>query len=186
MNDSTNFKNLSLAVAHGQTSTVHPGRFCVSHPARVYNFHFMKKIILISWALVPAYSVSWAQSDTSAMAKVTGLTAYNVRTQPAKDDNTIIVHGVTFQQAVNKLLDMNFVINHVDKDFQIAETEPDEWSQLIFIRVNSDGDLVIRSQLIILHNRSDVYYSTHGYIGARWKALMAYASSFSNLEYKKL
>lgn len=107
------------------------------------------------------------------------LTTISLQAQ-TKKDNAVIVHGVTFTEAVNKLLDMNYRVVHIDKDFQTAETAPSSANEIIFIRVNEKGDLIIRAQFMTY----PVQYWPSG--KARWDEMMKYAGQFTNVEYAKL
>lgn len=49
--------------------------------------------------------------------------------QIPKDANTIIVKGVTFKEAVNRLLDSNYSISKIDSNFQTASTEYKQYSK---------------------------------------------------------
>jgi hypothetical protein len=101
-----------------------------------------------------------------------------------KKDNAVIVHGVTFTDAVNKLLDMNYRVVHIDKDFQTAETAPSSMNEVIFIRVDSKGDLIIRAQFGTNYGLYPVQYFPSG--KARWDEMMKFAGQFENREYAKL
>lgn len=111
------------------------------------------------------------------------LTTISLQAQ-TKKDNAVIVHGVTFTEAVNKLLDMNYRVVHIDKDFQTAETAPSGNNEVIFIRVNEKGNLIIRAQFGTSYGSYPVQYFPSG--KARWDEMMKYAGQFTNVEYAKL
>ncbi len=70
--------------------------------------------------------------------------------QIPKKANTIIVDGVTFEKAINTLLDMGYKIDKVDKDFLTAATEFKQpgnkkikgWEIAISVRVKDNTAII--------------------------------------------
>ena len=99
-----------------------------------------------------------------------------------KRDNTIIVRNVSFDSAVVRLLDLNYKIAKIDKDYKTVQTEIDKWDLVIYVR-QKKNDLIITADI---HSTGLVIPLEYGF-GAkgRWKSLVEYASYFGPLEYSK-
>lgn len=100
-----------------------------------------------------------------------------------KHDNTIIAHGVSFDSAVNRLLDLGYKIHKIDKDFKTAETNSIKYDTYIFIR-EKNGDLIINGEIRSMDLTIPIEYGWGS--KKRWQTLMEFAEPFRNLEYANM
>lgn len=99
-----------------------------------------------------------------------------------KHDNTIIAHGVNFDSAVIRLMDLGYKIEKIDKDYHTAETNVGKYDVKINIRLKG-SDLYITGDIISMHLDFPIEYGWGS--KKRWETLMEYASGFAPLEYWK-
>ena len=100
-----------------------------------------------------------------------------------KKDNTIIAHGVKFDSAVNRLLDLGYHIEKIDKDFKTAQTNTIKYDVVIFIR-EKNNDLIINGEIWSMGYKIPIEYGWGS--KKRWETLMEFAKVFDSLEYKKV
>jgi hypothetical protein len=117
------------------------------------------------------------------------LTFSQFRKEPEKKDNAVIIHGVTFHDAVRKLIDMGYRMDKIDSNYQIVQVNIDEY-QTMYIRFDTAHNMIVTSDMYIHGNmfaqHSPVLYWKSSFNRARWDLMMKYAGSFPNLEYAKL
>lgn len=101
-------------------------------------------------------------------------------------DNEIIVHGVTFQKAVNKLIEQGYGINKMDSNYKTVAVKMDVY-QTMYIRFDTAGNMIITSDFFIPGNmfaqHTPVVYYKSSFNNARWRVVMKYAGLFDNLTY---
>jgi hypothetical protein len=88
------------------------------------------------------------------------------------------------------MANMGYHIRITDKEKKICITEPSVSSQIIYVRVDSKGDIIITSEYLDSYLGSGnsgmnrVAYRKHGAIHERWEEMMKYACQFPDREYK--
>jgi hypothetical protein len=108
---------------------------------------------------------------------------------PEKKDNTVIVHNVTFDAAIHKMIDMGIHIDKIDKDYKTAQYKVDG-NQTVYIRFDSTGNMIVTSDLFFRGNifvqHSPIHYAKSSLHNFRWRKMMKYAEAFPDLDYAKL
>jgi hypothetical protein len=111
------------------------------------------------------------------------------RSVPEKKDNAVRVHGVTFQDAVRKLISMSYRLDKIDSNYQTIQVNIDKL-QTMYIHFDTAHNMIITSDLNdpgnIFLNHAPVVYFKSAFNRGRWDEMMKYAGSFSNVEYAKL
>jgi hypothetical protein len=101
-----------------------------------------------------------------------------------KRDNAIIVHGVTFQQAVAALVEGNYHIAKIDSVYKTVELERDG-SSVMYIRGKSNGDLVIYTKFFVTMMGTEHSFYAEARDKVLWGDMMKFAGQFPNREYVK-
>lgn len=124
------------------------------------------------------------------------LCSRNVKAQyhsiPKSADNAVIAPNVSLDSAINKLTAMGFTMRVVDKEKQMAATNPSLSKLTIYVRQIKDGGLAITSTYYIQYSISGIpddvkaIYSKHGEYGRMWAEMMKFAGTFDNIQYTRL
>jgi hypothetical protein len=107
-----------------------------------------------------------------------------------RNDNAVIVHNVTFDSAVSKLIELGHQIRVVDKELKTCITLPSVSGLSIYVRADKKGDIVISGEFTTSYLGSGtsgierVTYFKHGLQHDRWEEMMKYAGQFPDKEYK--
>ena len=107
-----------------------------------------------------------------------------------KNDNAVIVHNLTFDSAVSKLVEMGYQIRVNDKKQKTCITQVSVSNLSIYVRENKDGEIIISSEFETSYFSSGsagkirVAYFKHGVMHDRWEEMMKDAGQFPDREYK--
>jgi hypothetical protein len=105
-------------------------------------------------------------------------------------DNAVVIHNVTFDSAVKRMIEMGYHIRINDSSLKTCITEPSVSGLIIYVKVDKKGNVVVTSEYPVsfLSSGSSGMYRVafwkHGTIHERWEEMMKFAGQFPDREYK--
>jgi len=104
---------------------------------------------------------------------------------PERKDDAIVIRQIPFDQVIQTMIDNGAHFKVLDATYHVATVEVD-CRQNVYVHQNSNGEIIITSDIIFSDIHMKVGYFKSDFNRFRWDQMVKYLQNLPNMEYAKL